>query len=49
MAIRRRGDSFVADYYDGDGKRRWKTFRLEREARAFDLLSCSTANGSGNP
>ncbi len=35
MAIRRRGNSFVADYYDGDGKRRWKTFRLEREARAF--------------
>jgi integrase len=36
MAIRRRGNSFVADYYDGDGKRRWKTFKLEREARAFE-------------
>jgi hypothetical protein len=36
MAVRKRGASFVADYYDGDGKRRWKTFKLEREARAFE-------------
>jgi hypothetical protein len=37
MAIRKRGSSFVADYYDADGKRRWKTFTLEREARAFEV------------
>jgi integrase len=36
MAIRKRGKGFVADYYDGNGSRRWKTFKLEREARSFE-------------
>ena len=36
MAIRKRGKGFVADYYDTNGKRRWKTFNLEREARTFE-------------
>lgn len=36
MAIRKRGKAFIADYYDGNGRRRWKTFALEREARAFE-------------
>jgi integrase len=36
MAIRKRGQSFVVDYYDADGRRRWKTFTRVREARAFE-------------
>jgi integrase len=36
MAVRKRGRSFVADYYDGQGTRRWKAFKLERDAKIFE-------------
>jgi hypothetical protein len=29
-------EACVAEYYDGDGRRRWKTFKLEREAKDFE-------------
>ncbi len=47
-AIRKRGSRYVLDYRDGNRKRRWRTFRSLREARAAKVqnggkIPCCTA------
>ncbi len=36
MAVRRRGEKWIVDYYDATRKRRWETFRTKKEAVAAE-------------